>query len=115
MLHYWIYNYFQSLSIIHQRNHRMLLTPALGTGETAIQVIDQGTPLKSSIRTMPMILQHAPSKSSRYFLKMPMLLQIILEYITLDSQATIPALLLQIRRIKIYNQHFHRMAIQSCT
>src|SRR5947199_3800938 len=72
MLHYWIYNYFQSLSIIHQRNHRMLLTLALGTGATAIQAIVRVTPLKSCTRTMHMILQHEPSKSSSYILKMPM-------------------------------------------
>ncbi len=85
------YNDFQSLSIIHQRNHRMLLTLALGTGANAIQAIVRVTPLKSCTRTMHMILQHEPSKSSSYILKMPMPLQIILEYITLDSQATIPA------------------------
>ena len=44
MLHYWIYKYFQSHSIMHQRNHRMLLTPALGTGATAIQAIVRATP-----------------------------------------------------------------------
>ena len=89
--------------------------PTLGTVATVTQAIVRATPLKSSIHTMHMILQHEPSKSSSYILKMPMPLQIILEYIILDSQATILVLQLLIRRIKIYNQHFHRMAIQSCT
>jgi hypothetical protein len=65
--------------------------PTLGMGATATQVIDRGILLKSYTHIIHMMLQHAPSKSSRYFLRMPMPLQIILEYITLDSQDTIPA------------------------
>ena len=64
---------------------------ALGTGATAIQAIVRVTPLKSCTHTMHMMLQHKLNKSFRYSLRMRMLLQIILEYITLDSQATILA------------------------